>query len=61
MDVICYGHHFERPSLMGAMMCIGVATANSILVVTFANDERSLLDSARKPAPPPAMRACDQF
>jgi multidrug efflux pump subunit AcrB len=28
------------PSLMGAMMTIGVATANSILVVTFANDER---------------------
>ncbi len=25
---------------MGAIMCIGVATANSILVVTFANDER---------------------
>jgi multidrug efflux pump subunit AcrB len=30
------------PSLMGAIMCIGVATANSILLVTFANDERSL-------------------
>ena len=29
------------PSLMGAMMCIGVATANSILIVTFANDERA--------------------
>src|SRR5262249_43897344 len=28
------------PSLMGAIMCIGVATANSILLVTFANDER---------------------
>ncbi len=28
------------PSLMGALMCIGVATANSILLVTFANDER---------------------
>ncbi|MDQ6665542.1 MAG: efflux RND transporter permease subunit, partial [Acidobacteriota bacterium] len=31
---------FNVPSLMGAIMCIGVATANSILVVTFANDER---------------------
>jgi CzcA family heavy metal efflux pump len=30
------------PSLMGAIMCIGVATANSILMVTFANDERAL-------------------
>lgn len=28
------------PALMGAIMCVGVATANSILVVTFANDLR---------------------
>ena len=28
------------PALMGAIMCIGVATANSILLVTFANDHR---------------------
>jgi CzcA family heavy metal efflux pump len=28
------------PSLMGAIMSIGVATANSILLVSFANDER---------------------
>ncbi len=28
------------PSLMGSMMCIGVATANSILMITFANDHR---------------------
>ena len=31
---------FSVPSLMGAIMCIGVATANSILLVTFANDQR---------------------
>ena len=31
---------FSVPSLMGAMMCIGVATANSILMVVFANDQR---------------------
>ena len=30
------------PSLMGAIMSIGVATANSILVVTFANQQRLL-------------------
>jgi multidrug efflux pump subunit AcrB len=30
------------PALMGAIMSIGVATANSILLVTFANDERAL-------------------
>ena len=29
------------PSLMGAIMSIGVATSNSILLVTFANDERA--------------------
>jgi multidrug efflux pump subunit AcrB len=34
------------PSLMGSMMCIGVATANSILIVTFANDERVQTPSA---------------
>ena len=28
------------PALMGAIMGIGVATANSVLLVTFANDER---------------------
>ena len=28
------------PSLMGSIMAIGVATANSILMVSFANDER---------------------
>jgi multidrug efflux pump subunit AcrB len=31
---------FSVPSLMGAIMCIGVATANSILIVVFANDQR---------------------
>lgn len=30
------------PSLMGSIMAIGVATANSILLVTFANDERAM-------------------
>lgn len=29
------------PSLMGAIMSIGVATANSILIVTFANERRA--------------------
>jgi CzcA family heavy metal efflux pump len=28
------------PALMGAIMCVGVATSNSILMVTFANDRR---------------------
>ncbi len=38
---------FSVPSLMGAIMSIGVATANSILLVTFANDERGTLPGAR--------------
>jgi multidrug efflux pump subunit AcrB len=28
------------PALMGAIMCMGVATANSVLVVTFANEQQ---------------------
>ena len=36
------------PSLMGSIMCVGVATANSILVVTFANDQRETLLSAHE-------------
>jgi multidrug efflux pump subunit AcrB len=44
------GTTLNVPSMMGAIMAIGVATANSILLVTFANDERlegkSSLESA---------------
>ncbi len=40
------GTSLSVPSLMGAMMCIGVATANSILIVTFANEERPRICSA---------------
>ncbi len=32
------GTTFSVPSLMGAIMCLGVATANSILMITFANE-----------------------
>jgi multidrug efflux pump subunit AcrB len=32
---------FSVPSLMGSIMTIGVATANAILLVVFANDERA--------------------
>jgi multidrug efflux pump subunit AcrB len=38
------------PSLMGAIMCIGVATANSILMVVFANDEQLAGLDARQAA-----------
>jgi CzcA family heavy metal efflux pump len=41
---------FNVPSLMGAIMSIGVATANSILLVTFANDRRELGRTARQAA-----------
>ena len=30
---------FSVPSLMGSIMSLGVATANSILIVTFANEQ----------------------
>ena len=41
---------FNVPSLMGALMTIGVATANSILVVTFANDSRAEHEDAKAAA-----------
>ncbi len=40
------GTTLSVPALMGAIMGIGVATANSILLVTFANDERATGKSA---------------
>ena len=41
---------FNVPSLMGAIMSVGVATANSILLVTFANDERAAGKDVREAA-----------
>ncbi len=38
------------PALMGAIMSIGVATANSILLITFANDQRLVGMNARQAA-----------
>jgi multidrug efflux pump subunit AcrB len=38
------------PALMGSIMCVGVATANSILVVTFANSQREVGRNARDAA-----------
>jgi multidrug efflux pump subunit AcrB len=38
------------PALMGSIMCVGVATANSILVVTFANGQRQHGRDARDAA-----------
>jgi multidrug efflux pump subunit AcrB len=34
------GTTISVPALMGAIMAVGVATANSILMITFANDQR---------------------
>jgi len=38
--------HLSVPALMGTLMCIGLTTANSILVVTFANQRMDAGDSA---------------
>jgi multidrug efflux pump subunit AcrB len=40
------GTTFSVPSLMGTIMSIGVATANSILIVSFANEQREQGKSA---------------
>lgn len=44
------GTTFSVPSLMGAMMSIGVATSNSILLITFANEQRLLGENAYRAA-----------
>jgi multidrug efflux pump subunit AcrB len=37
--------HLSVPALMGTLMCIGLTTANSILVVTFANQRMETGDN----------------
>ena len=44
------GTTLSVPALMGSIMCVGVATANSILVVTFANDQRKVGRDAKHAA-----------
>src|SRR5258705_5423050 len=59
------GTTLNVPSLMGAIMAVGVASANSILLVTFAREQqlagktafRAALDPGRTPIPPPLMTA----
>ncbi len=42
--------HLSIPALMGTLMCIGLTTANSILVVTFANQRMEVGDDAARAA-----------
>ncbi len=42
--------HVSVPALMGTLMCIGLTTANSILVVTFANQRMEMGVSPRQAA-----------
>ncbi|MGH9519429.1 MAG: efflux RND transporter permease subunit, partial [Terriglobales bacterium] len=45
------GTHLSVPALTGAIMCMGVATANSILVVSFAREQlETLVGDARRAA-----------
>lgn len=42
------GTHISVPALTGSIMCVGVATANSILVVSFAKEQMELgMDAAQ--------------
>lgn len=45
--LVLTGTNLSVPAFMGAIMGVGVATANSILMVNFANDQRPLGFSAR--------------
>jgi multidrug efflux pump subunit AcrB len=44
------GTTLSVPALIGSIMCVGVATSNSILVVSFANDQRKHGRDARAAA-----------
>ena len=44
------GTTLSVPALIGSIMCVGVATANSILVVSFANEQRAHGRDARAAA-----------
>jgi multidrug efflux pump subunit AcrB len=44
------GTPLSVPALMGTLMCIGLTTANSILVVSFANQRMDLGDDALQAA-----------
>jgi multidrug efflux pump subunit AcrB len=44
------GTNMSVPALMGTLMCIGLTTANSILVVTFANHRMAAGDSSAEAA-----------
>jgi len=44
------GTHISVPALMGSLMCIGLTTANSILVVTFAKDRQAAGDDSLRAA-----------
>jgi hypothetical protein len=46
--------------MMGAIMCLGVATANSVLVVTFARTHLQEGMDSVKAAGKPAPAACAQ-
>ena len=51
------GTTLSVPSLMGAIMAVGVASANSILLVTFAREQRQAGRSAATPRSLPATPA----
>jgi multidrug efflux pump subunit AcrB len=42
--------HISVPALMGTLMCIGLTTANSILVVTFGNQRMAMGHDSRTAA-----------
>ncbi len=53
--------HLSVPALMGTLMCIGLTTANSILVVTFANQRMEAGDDALTAAITAASRGYARF
>jgi len=49
------------PALTGAIMCMGVATANSVLVISFARERLDAATTLSKQPCKPDSRACGRF
>ena len=51
------GTTLSVPALTGAVMCMGIATANSVLLVSFAREGLATASIRRPPRSKPASRA----
>jgi multidrug efflux pump subunit AcrB len=56
LDAVHHGHHAVGAGADGAILCMGVATANSVLVVSFARERLEIVGDGLKAALEAATR-----